>query len=108
VLAAIREEDEKRIRSSAPRAISALSRLIETPSQKNNTREFTIVLDHVHPADTGHKVDGSHQHDVTPNANETAQILECIAELSAKFSVRLPEPRVINGEAVETERRGPQ
>jgi phage terminase small subunit len=108
VLAAIREEDEKRIRSSAPRAISALTSLIENPEHKDHARGIAMVLDRVHPAETVHKVDVSHKHDVTPNAKETAQILERIAELSAKFSVRLPEPRVINGEAVETERRGPQ
>jgi hypothetical protein len=39
VLAAIREEDEKRIRSSAPRAIAALSALIENPNQKTMPAE---------------------------------------------------------------------
>jgi phage terminase small subunit len=38
VLAAIREEDEKHIRSSAPRAISALSRLIESCRKQRSGR----------------------------------------------------------------------
>jgi hypothetical protein len=66
VLAAIREEDEKRIRSSAPRAISALSRLIETPSHRDHARGIAMVLDRVHPAETQHTV--KVQHDATPAA----------------------------------------
>jgi hypothetical protein len=105
VLAAIAEEDSKRIRASAPRAISALSRLVEDPRHKDHARGIAMVLDRVHPVETVHKVDVSHKHDVTPNARETAQILERIAELSAKFSVRLPSAPVIDGEVVETKTR---
>jgi phage terminase small subunit len=105
VLAAIREEDEKRIRSSAPRAISALSALVENPKHKDHARGIAMVLDRVHPVEMVHKV--KHEHDVTPNAMETAQILQRIAVLSAKFSVRLPAPLrqisgPVDGEAVET------
>jgi phage terminase small subunit len=39
ILAAIREMDEKMIRSSAPRAIRALSSLIETPNHKDHAAE---------------------------------------------------------------------
>jgi len=105
VLAAIAEEDSKRIRASAPRAISALSRLVEDPRHKDHARGIAMVLDRVHPVETVHKVDVSHKHDVTPNARETAQILERIAELSAKFSVRLPSATLIDGEVVETKKR---
>jgi phage terminase small subunit len=101
VLEAIREEDGKRIRASAPRAISALSRLIEDPKAKDHARGIAMVLDRVHPVEMVHNVKHEHKHDVTLNAKETAQILERIAELSAKFSVRLPAPRVIDGEVVE-------
>jgi phage terminase small subunit len=108
ILAAIAEEDQKFIRSSAPRAIGALSRLIETPGHKDHARGIAMVLDRVHPAETVHNVRVDHQHDVTPNAKETARILERIAELSAKFSVRLPAPTVIDGETVETKTRALQ
>ena len=47
ILAAIREEDEKRIRSSAPRAIRALSALIENPNAKDHARGIAMVLDRV-------------------------------------------------------------
>jgi hypothetical protein len=100
VLAAICEEDEKRIRSSAPRAISALSALVENPKHKDHARGIAMVLDRVHPVETTHHV--KVEHDATPNFKETAQVLERIAELAAKFSVRLPSPNIIEGEIVET------
>jgi hypothetical protein len=88
VLAAIREEDERHIRSSAPRAIRALSSLIETPSHRDHARGIAMVLDRVHPAETVHNV--KVEHDATPALKDAAQVLARIAELSAKFSVKLP------------------
>jgi hypothetical protein len=99
VQAAMREEDQKYIRASAPRAISALSRLIEDPKSKDHARGIAMVLDRVHPAETQHFV--KVEHDVTPSAANTAQVLERIAELAAKFAVPLPAPRVIEGEKVQ-------
>src|SRR5258708_1293841 len=100
ILAAIHEEDQKRIRASAPRAISALSALVENPKHKDHARGIAMVLDRVHPAETQHTV--KVEHSATPDFKETAQVLARIAELAAKFSVRLPAPRVIDGEVVET------
>jgi phage terminase small subunit len=100
VLAAILEEDEKRIRASAPRAINALSRLIENPKAKDHARGIAMVLDRVHPVETTHHV--KVEHDATPNFKETAQVLERIAQLAAKFSVRLPAVPIIDGEVVKT------
>jgi hypothetical protein len=101
VLEAIREEDEKRIRASAPRAIRALSSLIENPASRDHARGIAMVLDRVHPAETQHTV--KVQHDVTPNFKETAQVHARIAELTAKFRVPLPAPaaNVIDGEFSE-------
>jgi phage terminase small subunit len=106
VLAAIREEDEKRIRSSAPRAIAALSALVENPKSKDHARGIAMVLDRVHPVETTHHV--KVELDATPSFKETAQVLARIAELAAKFSVRLPSPTIIEGEAVETKSRALQ
>jgi len=104
VLAAIREEDEKRIRSSAPRAISALSRLIENPKHKDHARGIAMVLDRVHPLETTHLV--KVEHDATPNFKETAQVLARIAELAAKFSVKiLAPPPLIDGEPISKSER---
>jgi hypothetical protein len=102
VLVAIREEDEKRIRSSAPRAIAALSALVENPKSKDHARGIAMVLDRIHPVEMVHNVKHEHKHDVTPNFKETAQVLERIAELAAKFSVKLPAPPIIDGEVIET------
>jgi hypothetical protein len=101
VLAAIREEDEKRIRSSAPRAISALSRLVESPNHKDHARGIAMILDRVHPAETVSTL--KVQHDATPSFKETAEVLERIAALAAKYSVALPRPApaVIEGHAME-------
>ncbi len=106
VLAAIREEDEKRIRSSAPRAISALSRLIENPAHRDHARGIAMILDRVHPAEQIHKVDHQHTHDVSLGVKETAQIMARIAELSAKFGASLPPPmRQIEGTATEIKKQ---
>ena len=59
-----------------------------------------MVLDRVHPVETTHHV--KVEHDATPNFKETAQVLERIAQLAAKFSVRLPSPTIIDGEVVKT------
>src|ERR1700694_6043360 len=61
VLAAIAEEDQKYIRSSAPRAIGALSRLIETPSHKDHARGIAMVLDRTNPVEMLHKVKHEHE-----------------------------------------------
>ena len=100
ILAAIHEEDQKRIRASAPRAINALTRLVEDPKHKDHARGIAMVLDRVHPAETQHTV--KVQHDATPDFKETAQVMARIAELAAKYSVNLPAPPVtIEGQAIE-------
>lgn len=83
VLAAIREEDEKRIRSSAPRAIAALSALIENPKSKDHARGIAMVLDRVHPAETVVKV----EHDATPALIATAAVLARINELARRAGI---------------------
>lgn len=84
VLAAIAEEDSKRIRASAPRAISALSRLVEDPKHKDHARGIAMVLDRVHPLETTHNV--KVEHDVTPSFRDTAAIMERIALLAARYN----------------------
>jgi nucleotide-binding universal stress UspA family protein len=83
VLDAIREEDEKRIRASAPRAIRALSHLIETPTHRDHGRAIGMVLDRVHPTETLVKV----QHDATPALKATAEVLANIAKLAASVGL---------------------
>src|ERR1700694_5576456 len=89
VLVAIAEEDQKYLRSSAPRAIGALSRLIENPGHKDHARGIAMILDRVHPAETVIKV----EHDATPALKATAEVLARIAELATRAGIdvsRLP------------------
>jgi phage terminase small subunit len=83
VLAAIAEEDQKYIRSSAPRAIGALSRLIENPSHKDHARGIAMVLDRTMPLETVVNV----KRDVTPAFKATAEVLLRIAELAARAGI---------------------
>jgi hypothetical protein len=85
VLAAISEEDSKRIRASAPRAISALSRLIENPRSKDHARGIAMVLDRVHPVETTHKLTVEHQ--ASSSMKATAEVFERIMALAARAGV---------------------
>jgi hypothetical protein len=99
ILEAIEEEDKKYIRASAPRAISALSRLIEDPRHKDHARGISMVLDRVHPVEQIHNV--KHNHDATPAFQNTAQVMARMAELAAKFGAPMPglrKPVVIDND----------
>jgi phage terminase small subunit len=85
VLAAIREEDEKHIRSSAPRAIRALSSLIENPKAKDHARGIAMVLDRVHPLETIQKVTVEHQ--ASSSMKATAEVFERIMLLASRAGV---------------------
>jgi hypothetical protein len=85
VLAAIHEEDQKHIRASAPRALRALSSLIENPSAKDHARGIAIVLDRVHPVETTHKV--TIEHRAASSFKATAEVFERIMELAARAGV---------------------
>jgi hypothetical protein len=85
VLAAIAEEDQKFIRSSAPRAMGALSRLIENPNSKDHARGIAMVLDRTMPVETVVNV----RRDVTPAFKATADVLARIADLAARAGIDL-------------------
>ena len=102
VLEAIHEMDQKMIRGVAPRAIGALSRLVEDPKHRDHARGIAMVLDRVHPTETQHTV--KVQHDVTPGLKETAEVMERIAALAQKFGVSLPAPLIIDNEASHADR----
>jgi hypothetical protein len=81
---AFAEHDQLYIRASAPRAIRALSSLIENPKSKDHARGIAMVLDRVHPAETVHNV--KVEHDATPSFKDTAAIMERIAMLAARYN----------------------
>jgi hypothetical protein len=99
ILAAIHEEDQRRIRASAPRAIRALENLLENPGHRDHGRAIGIVMDRVHPAETTHTVKVEHQGHVVV---ATAEVMERIAKLATRAGLdplRLAPP--IDAEFVE-------
>ena len=121
ILAALHEEDQKRIRASAPRAIRALQHLIEDPEHKDHARGIGMVLDRVHPLETRHTVDVVHRIDHDAEAVAQLRMLKKLdvprAKLEEVFGFsglgryerlldiedakRRPEPRLIEGTATE-------
>ena len=100
VQAALYEEDQKRIRATAPRAINALAALVENPKHRDHARGIAMVLDRVHPAETSHKLTVEHGGEVKLSASEMAKVMERIEALCSKFAVALPAPKIIEGKAV--------
>jgi phage terminase small subunit len=121
ILAALYEEDQKRIRASAPRAIRALQHLIEDPEHKDHARGIGMVLDRVHPIETRHTVDVHHHVDHDAEAIAQLRMLKSLdvprAKLEEVFGFsglsryerlldiedakRRPGPRLIEGTATE-------
>ena len=85
ILAAIHEEDQKRIRASDSRAIQALHNLIEDPTAKDHARGIAMVLDRVHPVETQHTV--KVEHEAATSMRATAEVFARIMELAARAKV---------------------
>ena len=99
---AFAEQDQLYIRASAPRAIRALSSLIENPASKDHARGIAMVLDRVIPTETVHNV--KMNHNVTPAFQDTVQVMARIAELAAKYCAPvtpLPAPVVIENDEAQ-------
>jgi hypothetical protein len=122
ILAALAEEDQKRIRASAPRAIRALQHLIEDPEHKDHGRAIGMVLDRVHPTEQRHVHEVHHHIDHDAEAIAHLRMLKGLdvprAKLEEVFGFsglsryeRLlaaadgkPEPKLIEGTATEIKR----
>jgi phage terminase small subunit len=85
ILAALHEEDKKRIRASAPRAVMALGRLIEDPDSRDHCRAIGMVLDRVHPAETRHVVDVTHHVDHDAEAIAQLRMLKALGVAREKL-----------------------
>jgi hypothetical protein len=94
---AFAEQDQLYIRASAPRAIRALTALIENPDAKDHARGIGMVLDRVHPTENTLTV----KHDATPAFQNTAEVMARVVALAAKFNIALPAPKVIDAVANE-------
>jgi hypothetical protein len=99
ILEAMREEDERRIRASAPRAIRALAHLIETPDHKDHGRAIGMVMDRVHPLESVHRVEVEHKGRVIV---ATEEVLARIAQLATKAGLEPASlPPLIEGTCTE-------
>ena len=114
IMAALHEEDKKRIRASAPRAIRALERLIEDPKHKDHARGIGMVLDRVHPQETVHRVEVKHEHTAKFDTDELIDRLGKVALTFGLDSAKVlacPQTRpagpVIDGECTEVTPRPP-
>jgi phage terminase small subunit len=85
VIEAIAEENEKYIRSSAPRAVRALSNLIEDPRHRDHARGIAMVLDRTNPVEQLHLV--KHEHEASSSMIATAEVFKQIMELAARAHV---------------------
>jgi phage terminase small subunit len=103
IQAALHEEDQRRIRAAAPRAVRALAGLIEDPGHRDHARGIAMVLDRVHPVEVRHHVDHQHQHDHHHRHSLTAdEITARILALAAKVGVDVAKlPPTIDAVAVE-------
>jgi hypothetical protein len=87
---AFAEQDQLYIRASAPRAIRALSSLIENPNSKDHARGIALVLDRVHPTETIHHM--KVEHEASSSMIATAEVFARIMALAARANV----PPMIN------------
>ena len=94
---AIEEKSRKRITTLGPLAVRALRKLLETPSARDHGRALGIVLDRIAPQTSTLEV--KVQGEAKLSAGESARVLERIEELSQKFMVALPAPKIIDHEA---------
>jgi len=93
---AIQEESRKYVTTLGPMAVRALKNLLGTPGHRDHGRAVGILMERVAPAGTTHTVRVTH--DATPSFKETAEVMERIAALSAKYGLPAP-PIVIEGNA---------
>jgi phage terminase small subunit len=96
VQAAIAEVSRQYITVLGPHAVRAIKKILDDPKHRDFGRAIGIVMDRVAPQSStlAVKVEGK----IELSARETAQVLERMEQLAAKFSVRLPAPKVIEGE----------
>ncbi|WP_441232683.1 hypothetical protein [Bradyrhizobium sp. 1200_D9_N1_1] len=99
VQAAISEVSASYLTTLGPPAVRALRKLLEDPGHKDHGRALGIIMDRVTPIQSTAvlKVEG----EVKISSGDAARVMDRIEELSTKFMVALPQPKVIEHEATE-------
>jgi phage terminase small subunit len=85
VVEALQEEDKRRIKACAPRAIRALEMLVEDPTHKGHERALTEILARVHPIETRHTVDVVHHLDHDAEAVAQLRMLKSLGVVQEKL-----------------------
>ncbi|TQF34034.1 hypothetical protein UNPA324_03310 [Bradyrhizobium sp. UNPA324] len=96
VQAAISEVSATYLTTLGPPAVRALRRLLDDPKHKDHGRALGIIMDRVTPVQSTAvlKVEG----EVKVSAADAAVVMKRIEELTAKFMVALPAPKIIEHE----------
>lgn len=96
VEAAIAEVSRQYLVTLGPRAIRAMRRVLDNDKHRDFGRVIGLVADRVSPVESKQIV--KVEHDITPSAKQTADTLERIAQLAAKFLPEQPPMKVIENE----------
>ncbi len=97
VQAAVAEMSQQFLITLGPVAVRTMKRILDTPNHKELGRVIGLVMDRVSPVQSTAivKVEG----EVKLSAGDAATVLNRIEELSNKFMVALPSPKIIDHEA---------
>lgn len=97
--AAISELSRQYLVTLGPRAVRAMRKVLDDDKHRDFGRVIGIVMDRVTPTQSTAlvKVEG----EVKMSSMDTSLVLERIEELSRKFMVALPQPRIIEHSEVE-------
>jgi hypothetical protein len=98
IQAAISELSRQYLTVLGPSAVRAMRKVLDKPNHRDFGRVLGIVMDRVSPVESTAivKVEG----EVKLSSRETEQVMKRIEELTAKFMVALPAPKVIEHQAV--------
>nr|WP_249817286.1 hypothetical protein [Bradyrhizobium sp. 179] len=99
VEAAVAEISRQYLVTLGPRAVRAMRKVLDNDKHKDFGRVLGLIMDRVSPVQSTAlvKVEG----EVTVSSADTARVMERIEELSTRFMVALPSPKVIEHEAAE-------
>lgn len=83
--AAIREEDQHRLRASAPGAIAALTAMVANPNHRHHAKAVGMLLDRTHPVETTHTVRVQDVREPAPPV--TAEMIERIVTIARRIGL---------------------
>lgn len=99
VQAAIAEVSQQYVTTLGPVAVRALKKVLDTPAHRDFGRAIGLVIERVSPQQSNHTV--KVEHDVTPSFKDTAEVLERIAKLAARYNAR--PMMLVEGKTIEAE-----